>query len=84
MNPRLIAPALLATTVLSTSAALAATDRIALLQLDAYFSDARNEAIVVREAADRLAHAANPGKETIWLALDQAVTNLSRQVATIQ
>ena len=84
MRPTLIAPALLATTVLSTSAALAATDRIAFLQLDAYFSDARSEAIVVREAADRVAHAANPEKDPTWVALDQAVTNLTRQVATIQ
>lgn len=71
-------------TLLNTSTARAASDRIALLQLDAYFSDARNEAIVVREAADRLARATNPEKDTTWIALDQAVTNLSHQVAAIQ
>ena len=38
----------------------------------------------MREAADRLARAATPETEATWIALDQAVTNLSRQVATIQ
>lgn len=84
MKTSVVAAALLAMPLLSASTARAAIDRIALLQLDAYFSDARNEAIVVREAADRLARAANPEKDPSWLALDQAVTNLSRQVATIE
>ncbi len=84
MKPSLIGTALLAMMLLNASTARAATDRIALLQLDAYFSDARNEAIVVREAADRLARATNPEKDTTWIALDQAVTNLSRQVAAIR
>ena len=84
MKTTLIGPTVLATTLLSTSAALAAADRIELLQLDAYFSDARNEAIVVRESADRLARAADPQKDPSWSALEQAVTNLERQVALIR
>ena len=85
MRATLIGPALLATTtLLSTSAALAAGDRVELLQLDAYFSNARNEAIVVRESAEQLARAADPQKDPSWSALEQAVTNLTRQVALIQ
>ncbi len=64
--------------------AAAATDRIALLQADAFLCDARNQAKVVREGAERLAKAAAPDDDPSFAALVRAVTNLSQKVAAIR
>ncbi len=70
--------------LLSPALGHATADRITLLQLDAYVSDARNEALLVREAAERIAKAPNPDTDTSWAALNAAVTNLGRQSTIIE
>jgi hypothetical protein len=73
--------ALFSALALSGAYASAAVDRIGLLQLDAYLADARNEAVVVREASERIAHAATLNADPSWMALDGAITRLSCQIA---
>ena len=73
-----------AAVVASSAHAWAAADRIALLQLDAALADAHNEAVVVREAADRVARATSPDTEPSFGALAAAMTRLTREIATVQ
>jgi hypothetical protein len=69
---------------MSAATAHAATDRVALLQLDAYYMDARNETRVVREAADRVTRTAKLDEDPSFAALSRAVAELSQQVAAIK
>jgi len=69
---------------LAEAPARAAPDRLALLQADAFLMDARNEAKVVRESAERLARTKAPDEDASLSALVRAVGSFGSQMAAIR